>query len=75
MPYQATAMRPRMMAGMLAPRTPNTLRQITGYGTPVAWLGLATRLQKKLTMTMPISNAMSTCQLASPNAKRLPAVT
>ncbi len=36
-----------MIAGMFAPRTPNTLRQITGYGTPVTWLGLATRLQKK----------------------------
>ena len=29
-PYQATAMRPRMMAGMLAPSTPNTARLITG---------------------------------------------
>ena len=47
MPYQATAIRPRMMAGTLAPSTPNTDRQITGYGTPVTWLGLATRLQKK----------------------------
>ncbi len=64
-----------MMAGMLAPSTPNTLRQITGYGTPVAWLGLATRLQKTLTITMPINNATSTCQLASPSANRLPAVT
>jgi hypothetical protein len=36
MPYHATAIKPRMIAGMLAPRTPNTLRQITGYGTPVA---------------------------------------
>lgn len=30
MPYQATAISPRMIAGMLAPSTPNTLRQITG---------------------------------------------
>jgi hypothetical protein len=28
-----------------------------------------------LTMTMPINNATSTCQLASPSANRLPAVT
>jgi hypothetical protein len=47
MPYQATAMAPRMMAGTLAPRTPKTVRQMTGYGTPVSCDGLATRLQKK----------------------------
>ena len=47
MPYQATAIRPRMMAGTFAPSTPNAARLITGYGTPVTWLGLATRLQKK----------------------------
>ena len=48
MPYQATAIRPRMIAGMLAPSTPNTERQMTGYGTPGALAdGLATRLQKK----------------------------
>ncbi len=29
-PYQAMAMRPRMIAGMLAPRMPNTTRLITG---------------------------------------------
>src|ERR1700712_6045277 len=47
MPYHATAMSPRMMAGTLAPSTPNTDRQITGYGTPAVCDGLATRLQKK----------------------------
>jgi hypothetical protein len=30
MPYQATAIRPRMMAGMLAPMTPKDTREITG---------------------------------------------
>ena len=30
MPYQATAIRPRMMAGMLAPSTPNEIREATG---------------------------------------------
>ncbi|MCY1235111.1 hypothetical protein D9M72_477150 [compost metagenome] len=74
-PYQATAIRPRMMAGMLAPLTPKTARLMTGYGTPVSWLGFATRLQKMLTITMPANRATSTCQLASPRAKRLPAVT
>ncbi len=47
MPYQATAIRPRMMAGMLAPSTPKELRHTTGYGTPACWLGLATRLHRK----------------------------
>jgi hypothetical protein len=47
MPYQATAIAPRMMAGTFAPRTPKTVRQIAGYGTPVSCDGLATRLQKK----------------------------
>ncbi len=47
MPYQATAIRPRMIAGTFAPSTPKTLRQITGYGTPVSCDGFATRLQKK----------------------------
>ena len=37
MPYQATAIRPRMMAGMFAPRTPKEIREATGYGVPVAW--------------------------------------
>src|SRR6476661_1573244 len=74
MPYQATAIRPRMMAGMLAPRTPKTERQITGYGTPVRWLGLATRLQKNRTMVMPTMRHTNTCQLVRPRAKRLPAV-
>src|ERR1700709_2246662 len=35
MPYQATAIRPRMMAGTLAPRTPNGIREATGEGGPV----------------------------------------
>lgn len=74
-PYQATAMRPRMTAGMLAPRTPNTARLMTGYGTPVFWLGLATRLQKTWTMTMPTTSATSTCQDAMPSANSDPAVT
>ena len=47
MPYQATAISPRMIAGMFAPSTPNDIREITGYGMPVAWLGRATRLQRK----------------------------
>ena len=75
MPYQATATRPRITAGTLAPRTPKTDRQITGNGTPVRWLGLATRLQKNRTMEMPTMRQMKTCQLVSPRAKRLPAVT
>ena len=29
-PYQATAISPRMIAGMLAPSTPNEARLITG---------------------------------------------
>ncbi|XQU68672.1 hypothetical protein OJJOAM_001403 [Cupriavidus sp. H18C1] len=74
MPYHATAIRPRITAGMLAPSTPNEARQITGYGVPVTWLGLATRLQKNCTMTMPTSSAASTCQLVRPSANRLPAV-
>ena len=41
-------MQPRMIAGMFAPRTPKMARLITGYGTPVTWLGLATRLQKTM---------------------------
>jgi hypothetical protein len=64
-----------MIAGMFAPLTPNTLRQMTGYGTPVACDGFATRLQKKCTMPMPTSSEISTCQLARPSANRLPAVT
>ena len=64
-----------MIAGMFAPLTPKIARLITGYGTPVTWLGLATRLQKTCTMTMPTSSATSTCQLAMPSANRLPAVT
>src|SRR5689334_18881659 len=74
-PYQATAMSPRMIAGTFAPSTPNDARQITGYGTPVTWLGFATRLQKTCTMPMPTSNASSTCQLDRPSMNRLPAVT
>ncbi len=30
MPYQTTAMEPRMMAGMLAPLTPKEIRVVTG---------------------------------------------
>ena len=37
----------RMTAGTFAPSTPNAVRQITGYGTPATWLGLATRLHRK----------------------------
>jgi len=36
---------------------------------------LATRLQKNRTMEMPTMRQMKTCQLVSPRAKRLPAVT
>ena len=63
-----------MIAGMFAPRTPKIARLITGYGTPVTWLGFATRLQKTLTITMPTISEISTCQLAMPSANRLPAV-
>ncbi len=75
MPYQATAMSPRMMAGTLAPSTPNTERQMTGNGTPVRWQGLATRLQKNSTMEMPTMRQMNTCQLVRPRANSEPAVT
>ena len=74
-PYQAIAMRPRMIAGMFAPLTPKMARFTTGYGTPVFWLDLATRFVKNCTMRMPTMSATSTCQLAMPSAKRLPAVT
>ena len=67
-------MSPRMIAGMFAPFTPKIARLITGYGTPVFWLGFATRFTKICTMTMPTSSAMSTCQPAMPSANRLPAV-
>ncbi len=30
MPYQATAIRPRMIAGTFAPSTPNGIREATG---------------------------------------------
>lgn len=56
-PYHATAINPRMMAGTLAPSTPKGMRAATGYGVSVAWLGLATRLHRKYTMTMPTSSA------------------
>ena len=75
MPYQATAMRPRITAGMLAPSTPNTERQMTGNGTPVRCDGLATRLQKKSTIEMPTMRQMKTCQLVRPRANSEPAVT
>ena len=68
-------MMPRMMAGMFAPLTPKTERMVTGNGTPVRWLGLATRLTSACTMTMPTMSARNTCQLAIPSANRLPAVT
>jgi hypothetical protein len=67
-------MSPRMIAGMFAPLTPKIARLITGYGTPVFWLGFATRFTKICTMTMPISSATSTCHPAMPSANRLPAV-
>ena len=73
-PYQATAIRPRMIAGMFAPRTPKIARFTTGNGTPVFCEGFATRLTKTCTMTMPTSRATSTCQAEMPSAKRLPAV-
>src|SRR6478736_7240 len=75
MPYQATAINPRMIAGMFAPNTPNEIRDATGYGVPVACDGRATRLHRKYTMVMPTNNAISTCHAANPNANRLPAVT
>ena len=46
MPYQATAIKPRMMAGMFAPSTPNTVRQITGC-TPVTFQQLAAGFQRE----------------------------
>ena len=39
-------MSPRMIAGMFAPFTPKIARLITGYGTPVIWLGFATRFRR-----------------------------
>ena len=75
MPYQATAINPRMMAGIFAPSTPNEIRDATGYGVPVACDGRATRLHRKYTMVMPTSSAINTCQAANPSANRLPAVT
>ena len=60
---------------MFAPRTPKMARLITGYGTPVTWLGLATRLQNTFTMAMPTISATSTCQLAMPEREQAPAVT
>ena len=75
MPYQATAISPRMIAGMFAPNTPNEIRDATGYGVPVACDGRATRLHRKYTIVIPTSNATNTCHAANPNANRLPAVT
>ncbi len=75
MPYHATAMSPRIIAGTFAPSTPKVARHITGYGTPLTWLGFATRLQKTLTMLMPMMSATSTSQLVKPSANRLPANT
>ncbi len=74
-PYQAIAMSPRMIAGMFAPRMPKTTRLMTGKGTPVFWLGLATMLAKTCTMTMPAISATSTCHDCRPRAKSEPAVT
>ena len=68
-------MQPRMMAGMLAPFTPKMARLITGKGTPVTWLGFATRLQNTITMQMPTTRETSTCQLAMPRENSAPAVT
>src|SRR3954471_22636973 len=68
-------MQPRMIAGMFAPRTPKMARLITGYGTPVTWLGLATRLQNTITMLIPMINDTSTCQDAIPRLNNAPAVT
>ncbi len=70
-PYQAIAMTP----GMFAPLMPKIARFTTGYGTPVFWLGLATRFAKTWTMTMPTTRATSTCQAAMPRANSEPAVT
>ena len=74
-PYQAMAMRPRMIAGMFAPRMPKTTRLMTGYGTPVFWLGLATMLANTCTITMPTMSATSTCHDCRPRANSEPAVT
>ena len=68
MPYQATAINPRMIAGMFAPNTPNEIRDATGYGVPVACDGRATRLHRKYTIVIPTNNAISTCHAANPNA-------
>src|SRR6478736_5628084 len=75
MPYQATAINPRMIAGMFAPSTPNEIRDATGYGVPVACDGRATRLHRKYTIVIPTNNAISTCHAARPNANNDPAVT
>ena len=64
-----------MAAGMLPPRTPKADRAMTGNGTLVIWLGLATRLAKTFTMPMPTTRATKTCQLVSPSANSEPAVT
>ena len=68
-------MQPRMIAGMFAPRTPKMARLITGYGTPVTWLGFATRLQNTITMPIPMINDTSTCHDAIPRLNNAPAVT
>ncbi|SAL45967.1 hypothetical protein AWB72_04823 [Caballeronia concitans] len=75
MPYHATAISPRMTAGMFAPSTPKVARHATGYGTPATWLGFAMRLHSTFTSPMPIRSDTSTCQLVRPSAKRLPANT
>lgn len=75
MPYHAIAISPRITAGTLAPSTPNVARHATGYGTPICWLGRAIRLHSRFTIVMPTISAISTCQLVSPSANRLPANT
>ena len=75
MPYHTTAIRPRIIAGMLAPSTPNESRQITGNGTAAFWLGRAIKLAKICTIQIPTSSEISTCQPARPSANRLAATT
>jgi len=51
------------------------MRQTTGKGVPVTWLGAEMRLQKKKTIMIPTSIAPSTIAGERPRAKRLPHVT
>ena len=59
----------------IAPLTPKDMRQTTGKGVPVTWLGAEMRLQKKKTIMIPTSIAPSTIAGERPRAKRLPHVT